>query len=104
MKQIVVWPGTVLEENQHQDFRNWVKKELGGEVGTIEQVTTLPTPGEPGTGGRKDIFFTVVEGTNMSAFAVKRMGVGMRWWEDVLGNGDEDIYPESIKEKYVASW
>ena len=48
--------------------------------------------------------FTVVEGTNMSAFAVKRMGVGMRWWEDVLGNGDEDIYPESIKEKYVASW
>ena len=97
MKQLCVWPGTVLTEDQHDDFREFFKKELGAVVGTIEQVTTLPNKDKegndvPDTGGRSDIFFTVVEGTNMGVFALKRLALGVRWWEDVLGNGNGKIY------------
>jgi hypothetical protein len=30
--------------------------------------------------------------------------VGIKWWEDVLGNGNGVLYPENILEKYEKTW
>ena len=40
----------------------------------------------------------------MGKFAVKRLSMGIRWWEDVLGNGNGKLYSSEILEKYSKTW
>jgi hypothetical protein len=37
-------------------------------------------------------------------FAVPRLQIGIRWWEDVLGNGGGELYPEFVLAKYPKIW
>jgi len=37
-------------------------------------------------------------------FAVPRLQMGIRWWEDVLGNGNGELYPETCLAKYPKTW
>lgn len=105
--QLCVWPGTLLGDNTVQDFENFFK-EKGFTVKFAEEVVTLPdrTPyGEvvEGTGGRHDLFFYIAS-SDILQFAVPRLGMGIRWWEDVIGNGGGKIYPQEILDKYPVTW
>lgn len=48
-------------------------------------------------------FFAVAD-EDVMKFAVPRLMAGIRWWEDVLGNGDGCIYPAEILERHPATW
>jgi len=50
-----------------------------------------------------DLFFYIAD-KDISKFAVPRLQMGIRWWEDVLGNGNGKLYPREILEKYPKTW
>ena len=63
-KQLCVWPGTLLEENQIQDFVNFFQEDMGVRVEYKTTLVTRPDLDErgrvvPETGGRHDVFFYV---------------------------------------------
>jgi len=101
--QLCVWEGTVVGANEVGSFENWVQLEFGVRAKYSEEVLTLPTPGEEGTGGRNDLFFRVHD-EDVQKFAIARFVYGIRWWEDVLKNGNEVLYPQHILEKYPQTW
>lgn len=105
--QLCVWPGTVMGENTAEDFEDFFK-DMGFTVKFMEEVATLPdydSEGKfvEGTGGRHDVFF-YIEDKDIIKFAIPRLRMGIRWWEDVLGNHNEHIYPKEIVEKYPNTW
>ena len=101
--QLCVWEGTVVGKDQVSDFEKWIQDEFGVRAKYREEVLTLPTPNEKGTGGRNDLFFHVHD-EDIQKFAVPRLMVGIRWWEDVLGNGNGVLYPQEILDKYPKTW
>ena len=104
--QLCVWPGTVVGDNKkvQEDFVKFFKDELGVTVKFETEVKTLPdTPGCTETGGRNDVFFYIADDDVMK-FAVPRLSMGIRWYEDVLGNGGGKLYPTEILEKYEKTW
>ena len=105
--QLCVGPGTVVGDSKkvQEDFVKFFKDELGVTVKYETEVKTLPDPGDLGmkTGGRNDIFFYIAD-DDIGKFAVPRFSMGVRWWEDVLGNGNGKLYPTEILEKYNKTW
>jgi hypothetical protein len=101
--QLCVWEGTLVGEDLINDFEKFFNEEMGVRVKFSEEVKTLPTPYEEGTGGRNDVFFYIHD-EDVMKFAVPRMTMGIRWWEDVLGNGNGVLYPESCLAKYPKTW
>lgn len=103
--QVCVWPGTVVGEDSVADFEAWMQSEFGVRAQYLEEVQTAPDVrgGFPveGTGGRNDLFFAVHD-EDVGKFAVPRLAYGMRWLEDVYGNGSGDIYPMRIAD--YQSW
>ena len=55
------------------------------------------------TGGRNEIFFYIVDG-DISKVAIPRLNMGIRWYEDVLSNGGDKLYPTEVLEKYEKTW
>jgi hypothetical protein len=86
-KQVCTWPGTVLEADQVPDFVQFFLDEMTVRVQFLESVTT--------TGGRIDVLFAV-HNEDIGKFALARLQYGMRWLEDVYGNGGGSLYPERI--------
>jgi hypothetical protein len=101
--QVCVWEGTVVGADEVANFEGWLQSEFGVRAKYCDEVLTLPTPGEEGTGGRSDLFFRVHD-EDVMKFAVPRLVVGIKWWEDVLGNGNGELYPEEILKKYPKTW
>jgi hypothetical protein len=101
--QVCVWEGTVVGADEVKTFEDWVQSEFGVRAKYCDEVLTLPTPGEEGTGGRSDLFFRIHD-EDIQKFSVPRLMVGIRWWEDVLGNGNGELYPQEILEKYPKTW
>jgi hypothetical protein len=111
--QLCVWPGVVLEDENgslpHSEFESWMANQFNGvRIKMIEEVKTLPNydcDGNPvpETGNRNDLFFYVHD-EDLTKFAVPRLQAGIRWWEDVLGNGGGRLYEKSILEKYPKTW
>ena len=105
--QLCVWPGTVVGDSKkvQEDFVKFFKDELGVTVKYETEVKTLPDPGDLGmkTGGRNDLFFYIADDDIMK-FAIPRLNMGIRWYEDVLGNGGGDLYPTEVLEKYEKTW
>ena len=104
--QLCVLEGTVVGNSKkvQEDFVKFFKDEMGVDVHFETEVKTLPD--EPGctlTGGRNDLFFYIAD-NDISKFAVPRLRMGIRWWEDVLGNGNGKLYPNEILEKYPKTW
>lgn len=101
--QLVVWPGTsaVGDQGVEEDIQKMFG--LSHPVRSAGVVVTLPTPGEPGTGGRHDFMF-LVHDADVPRFALPRLAAGIRWWEDVLSNGDGPLYPEEFTETYPVTW
>ena len=104
--QLCVWPGTVVGDSKkvQEDFVKFFKDELGVTVKYETEVKTLPdTPGCTETGGRNDVFFYIADDDIMK-FAVPRLSMGIKWYEDVLGNGGGKLYPTEVLEKYEKTW
>jgi hypothetical protein len=99
--QLCVWPGTILGDHPVQELVDFFKDEMNVRIKFMEEVKTLP--GDGGEGGRNDIFFYVHD-DDIEKFAIPRLKMGIRWWEDVLNNQRERIYPKEIYEKYPKKW
>ena len=101
--QLCVWPGTVVGDSKkvQEDFVKFFKDELGVTVKYETEVKTLAD--ETGPGGRNDLFFYIADDDVMK-FAIPRLNMGIRWYEDVLGNGGDKLYPTEVLEKYEKTW
>ena len=105
--QLCVWPGVVVGEDQIKDFEDHFK-DLGFRVKYSEEVKTKPDV-EDGkvvddTGGRNDLLFYIHD-DDIGKFAVPRLGMGIRWWEDVVNyNDNSHLYTEKILDKYKVKW
>lgn len=98
-EQVCVWPGTLVGTDKTAEFEAFLLENLGTRVQYLEEVATAPDyeNGSPvaDTGGRNDVFFAV-HNDDIMKFAVPRFQYGMRWLEDVYGNGGGDLYPERV--------
>ena len=102
--QLCVWPGTVVGKDEITALETFFKDEMGVTIKYETEVKTLPdTPGCTETGGRNDVFFYIADDDIMK-FAVPRLSMGIRWYEDVLGNGGGKLYPTEVLEKYEKTW
>jgi hypothetical protein len=101
--QLCVWQNVTIGEGSADDFASFMNTTFGARVKYMEEVLTLPTPGVEGTGGRSDLFFYIHD-DDITKFAVPRLQYGIRWWEDVLGNGGGVLYTQDILDKYPKTW
>ena len=102
--QLCVMEGTLFPEGGVKEFHQFFKDEFGVTVKFENQVKTLPDfEGCTETGGRNDLFFYIAD-DDIGKFAVPRLQMGTRWWEDVLGNGNGKLYHNDVLEAYPATW
>ena len=102
--QLCVLQGTIMPEGGAKELETFFKDEFGVKVKFETEVKTLPNePGCTFTGGRNDIFFYIAD-DDISKFAVPRLSMGVRWWEDVLNNGNGMFYTDEFLEKYPKTW
>ena len=105
--QVCVWQGTTVVENkllaaeQIKEFEDLGRWFFGSRFQYLEEIKTNPTPDEPGTGGRTDLFFAV-HSEDVGKFAIPRLAYGIRWIEDVYGNESGYLYPERVEQ--YKSW
>ena len=99
--QLCILEGTLFPEGGVKEFKKFFKDEMGVRVKFENQVKTLPD--ETGPGGRNDLFFYIHD-DDIGKFAVPRLSMGVRWWEDVLGNGNGKLYDEDVLKAYPATW
>ena len=107
--QLCVWPGTILGDSTPQDLENFFLDEMETRIKFHAEVQTLPdmdenrTP-DPETGGRTDVFF-YVHSDDVASFAVPRLKMGIRWWEDVVGyNDNRHLYTEEFLNANPLTW
>jgi len=93
--QLCVWPACYLGEYTPEMFVEFMSEKFGVRIKFAEEVTT--------TGGRIDLLFYVND-DDICNFAVKRLAYGIRWWEDVLDNGQGAEYLEATLKKYPYTW
>ena len=102
--QLCVLEGTTMPEGGAKELEKFFKDEMGVTVKFETEVKTLPDkPGCTETGGRNDVFFYIAD-DDISKFAVPRLSMGVRWWEDVLNNGNGMFYTDEFLEKYPKTW
>jgi len=102
--QLCIMEGTLMPKGGSKELVEFFKDKFGVEVQFETQVKTLPdTPECTETGGRNDLFFYIAD-KDISKFAVPRLSMGIRWWEDVLGNGNGKLYSSEVLEKYSKTW
>lgn len=99
-EQVCVWPGTVVGFEKINDFVAFMAENFDGvRIQYLEEVKTKPDMenGSPvsGTGDRNDLLFAVHKG-DVGKFAIPRLTVGIRWIEDIYGNGHGDLYDKRI--------
>lgn len=104
--QLCVWEGTLLggpstDSDAVKQFVNFIEGEFGVRIKFEAQVFTLP--GRDGEGGRSDLFF-YIHNDDIPKFAVRRFKYRIRWWEDVLRNGNEELYTEEFLLAHSKTW
>jgi hypothetical protein len=107
--QLCVWPGTIVGQDRINEFESFFKDEFNVRVKYLTEVKTLPDLDKngnikPDTGGRNDAFF-YVHSEDISGFAVKRLQMGIRWWEDVIKyNDNSHLYTQEFIDTYPPTW
>lgn len=105
--QVCVWPGTVLGDANVAEFEQYILDEMGVRVQYLEEILTYPDIEDgmivDGTGGRNDLFFAVHD-EDVGKFAVPRLSLGIRWFEDVVGNDGLKLYPNPDEVNKYYSW
>ena len=84
------------------DLKHLIEDHFEVRVKMADAYYTLPDDDDPDTGGRRDVLFYVHD-EDVMKFAIPRLQLGIRWWEDVLANG-HGIIPQDIKDKYPNTW
>ena len=95
--QVCIWPGCIVGLDSVEPFTKMMLDNFNTRVEYLEELETAPhrdKDGCPieGTGGRNDLFFAV-HPDDVGHFAVPRLSYGIRWIEDVYGNGHGHLYP-----------
>ena len=102
-EQVCIWPGMIITQDEKFAFEEYFLAQ-GFKLLWLETITTRPDHDENGnvaheTGGRVDTFFAV-HNDDVMKFAVPRLGMGIRWIEDVLENEaretEHSIYPDRV--------
>ena len=107
--QLCVWPGITLEGSSVNDLIEFFQNEVGVRVKFHTEVTTLPDLDSSGnpvpeTGGRNDLFFFVHD-DDVHKFAIPRLQMGIRWWEDVIAyNDNSHMYTEEFVRDNPPKW
>ena len=107
--QLCVWPATVVGKDDVKDLEDFFKKEMDVRIKYKTEVLTNPDlDGNgnevPDTGGRNDLFFYVHD-DDIGKFAVPRLSMGIRWYEDVVSYNDGAyLYPQSFLEENPITW
>lgn len=102
-KQVCVWPGTIVNPDQIEEFEKFMLDQFNTRVQFLETIVTYPDKKDgkdvEGTGGRHDVFFAV-HIDDVGKFALPRLRAEIRWVEDVLAHGNyrNPIYPERVFE------
>lgn len=99
--QLCVIHGVIVGPENINDFEKLILDKFGCRAKYECEVKTLP--GQGGEGGRNDLFF-YVHSDDIGKFAVPRLSAGIRWWEDVLLNGNGELYTEEFLAKYPSTW
>jgi hypothetical protein len=69
-----------------------------------EEVITNGSEERNEEGGRCDILFYIHD-EDIRKFALPRLSLGIRWWEDVVKYNDGAyLYSEEILKKYPVTW
>ena len=104
--QLVVWPACVVgkADEKRREFQQLMLDD-GFRVKYAGEFETLPTPGDTSgkTGGRNDLLF-YIHNDDVGKFAIWRLRYGMRWWEDYLDNGSDEIVPREILKEHGYNW
>ena len=106
--QLCVMQGCLMPKGGAKELEAFFKDEMGVTVKFETEVKTLPNSDKNGnpipmTGDRNDLFFYIAD-DDISKFAVPRLSMGVRWWEDVLNNGNGMFYTDEFLEKYPKTW
>jgi hypothetical protein len=107
--QLCVWPGTTLGDSTPADLEDFFLAEMNTRVRFHTEVKTLPDIDEngkaiPDTGSRNDLFFYVHD-EDIANFAVPRLKMGIRWWEDAVGYNDNGhLYTEEFLNAHPLAW
>lgn len=107
--QLCVWPGTVLGDSSKEDLEKFFMDEMSTRIKYKCEVITKPDVCEnghevPETGGRNDLFF-YVHSEDIAKFAVPRLNMGIRWWEDVVKyNDNRHLYTEEFLTENETTW
>ena len=107
--QLLVWPGTALGDSKPEELESFFLDEMKTRIKFHSEVQTLPDIDEngnpdPETGGRNDLFF-YVHTDDVATFAVPRLQMGIRWWEDVVGyNDNRHLYTEEFLNANPLTW
>lgn len=92
---MVIWEGTVVEENDLDSIVDFFKEEYATRVKCVGCVKL--------TNGRIDFAFLVHDEDAMN-FALRRFEMASagvpRWWEDIFFNGQDCLYPADFVECY----
>ena len=107
-KQVCVWEGTIVTEEEIPEFEKFIKEEVGVRCEYLFTLVTPPDKDSNGndikdTGGRHDIFFGIHK-DDIGKATIPRLRMGIRWLEDVLADGNyrSKIYPDEIFE--LVTW
>lgn len=107
--QLCVWPATVVGKDDIKELENFFKEEMDVRIKYKTEVLTNPDLDEdgnevPDTGGRNDLFFYVHD-DDIGKFAIPRLSMGIRWYEDVVSYNDGAyLYSESFLEENPITW
>ena len=107
--QLCVWHGCVVGEENVQDFEKYFLDEFGVKVKYLTEIKTNPDLDGNGkvflTGGRNDLFFYLHD-DDVVSFAIQRLQMGIRWWEDVIyyNSGNSHLYPAEFIEAHPPTW
>lgn len=90
--QLCVWPATLVGEENIEKFENFFLTDLNVRVKFLTEIKTLPDLDNdynliPETGGRNDVFFYIHD-EDITKFAIPRLNLGIKWWEDVIKYND----------------
>ena len=108
-KQLCVWPATMLGDSTPQKLIDFFQEEFNTRIQFEQEVVTNPDLDNNGdeiedTGGRHDLLF-YVHSDDVAGFAVPRLSLGIRWWEDVVSYNDNSyLYSKEILDKYPVTW
>lgn len=108
--QLCVWPGTVLGDSPSSELEEFFQSEMGVRIKFKCEVKTLPDVENgkvvPDTGDRNDLFFYIHD-DDITKFAIPRLQMGIRWWEDVISynkENNEHLYTDEFIEANPPKW